>query len=136
MNITVPQGTVQGNLKYRGLGDHSFDDLPAGDLLVKISTKQHARFIVNGVNLRTSVTISVWEAMLGTSVKIDTLNGKTVQMQVPNGTQHGTVLNIPGHGLPRYKHKVHSVGRLLVDILVNIPQNLTQDQVNKIKDMM
>ena len=136
VNVTVPKGTITGNLKYKGLGDHSFEDLPPGDLLVKVTTKSHKDYILEGVDLRRRITISVWEAILGTSVTLQTLNGKTVQIQIPAGTQHGTVLNIPGHGLPRFKHKINSMGRMLVEVLIKIPQNLTEKQLNKIKDLM
>jgi len=135
VNVTIPKGTVTGNLKYRGLGDHSYNDLPPGDLLVKISTRPHPNFVVEGVDVKQSITISVWEAILGTSVRIKTLNSKMVQMAVPPGTQHGTVLNIPGHGLPKHRTD-SSLGRLLVEVLVKIPQNLTTEQLNTIKTIM
>ena len=135
VNVTVPKGTVTGNLKYKGLGDHSDSNLPAGDLLVKVSTKQHPDFVVEGVDVKKSVTISVWEAILGTSVRIRTLNGKMVQMTVPPGTQHGTVLNIPGHGIPKHRTD-NGLGRLLVEVLIKIPQNLTTEQLNMIKTLM
>jgi len=127
VNVTIPKGTVTGNLKYRGLGDHSYNDLPPGDLLVKISTRPHPNFVVEGVDVKQSITISVWEAILGTSVRIKTLNSKMVQMAVPPGTQHGTVP----------KHRTDSsLGRLLVEVLVKIPQNLTTEQLNTIKTIM
>ena len=135
VNVTIPKGTVTGNLKYRGLGDHSYNDLPPCDLLVKISTRPHPNFVVEGVDVKQSITISVWEAILGTSVRIKTLNSKMVQMAVPPGTQHGTVLNIPGHGLPKHRTD-SSLGRLLVEVLVKIPQNLTTEQLNTIKTIM
>ena len=135
VNVTIPKGTITGNLKYRGLGDQSHEDLPPGDLLVKIVTKPHPKYSVDGIDVKCSVTISVWEAILGTSVRMHTLNGKMVQMSVPAGTQHGTVLNIPGHGIP--KHRTENIlGRLLVEILIKIPQNLTVDQLNMIKTIM
>jgi curved DNA-binding protein len=132
VNVTVPKGTVTGNLKYRGLGDHSVADQPPGDLLVKIVTKPHAEYTLDGVDVKRSVTISVWEAILGTTVRIKTLNGKMVQIHIPPGTQHGTVLNVPGHGIP--KHRTNDVlGRMLLEILIKIPQNLTQEQLNSIR---
>lgn len=135
VNVTIPKGTIAGSLKYRGLGDQSFQDQPPGDLLVKITTKPHPEYTVDGVDVKKTVTISVWEAILGTSVRIHTLNGKMVQMTVPPGTQHGTVLNIPGHGIPKHRTE-NTLGRLLVEIAVKIPQNLTTEQLNKIKSIM
>ena len=135
VNVTIPKGTITGSLKYKGLGDQSHEDLPPGDLLVKINTKPHSEYTVDGVDIKRTVTISVWEAILGTSVRIKTLNGKMVQMSVPAGTQHGTVLNIPGHGIPKHRTD-DSLGRLLVEILIKIPQNLTTEQLNMIKALI
>lgn len=133
VNVTIPKGTITGNLKYRGLGDHSHEDQPPGDLLVKVVTKTHPEYFVDGVDVKKAVTISVWEAMLGTSVRVKTLSGKMVQIQIPAGTQHGTVLNVPGHGIPKHRTD-DSLGRLLLEILIKIPQNLTQEQLNIIRN--
>jgi curved DNA-binding protein len=133
VNVTIPKGTVTGNLKYRGLGDHSHSDVSPGDLLVKVVTKTHPDFVVEGTDLKQSITISVWEAMLGTSVRVKTLSAKMVQVQIPAGTQHGTVLNVPGHGIPKHRTD-DSLGRLLLEILIKIPQNLTQEQLNIIRN--
>jgi curved DNA-binding protein len=134
VNITVPKGTTSGNLKYPGLGDHRYPTQTPGNLLVKIHTNLHNDFVLQGHDLRTSITISVWEAILGTSLRIKTISGKMVQIQIPAGTQHGTTFNVPGHGIP--KHKTDSIGRLLVVVGVKIPQTLSPKQQEIIKGMI
>lgn len=134
VNVTVPAGTINGNLRYQGLGDTLYSDQPPGNLLVRTSVLPHVDFSVEGLDVKTTVTISVWEAILGTSVRIKTLSGKTVQVTIKPGTQHGTVFNVPGHGIPKYK--AGTIGRMLVMVAVKIPQNLTTKQLNTIRLMI
>lgn len=134
VNVTVPRGTINGNLRYQGLGDTLYSDQPPGNLLVKTHVRPHADFELQGIDVKTTVTISVWEAILGTSVRMKTLSGKTVQITVKPGTQHGTVFNVPGHGIPKFK--TNAMGRMLVMVAIKIPQNLTTDQLNTIRTMI
>lgn len=133
VNVTIPSGTVQGNLKYKGLGDNYYTGIAPGNLIVKTKLKEHNDFTVDGIDLRTNVTISVWEAILGTSVRLNTLCGKIIQVVIPAGTQSGTVFNIPGHGLPKYMDP-DTIGKLLLNIAIKIPQNLTLQEISVIKE--
>ncbi len=133
VNVTIPAGTIHGNLKYKGLGDNHFSNVAPGNLLVKTSIRRHKDYTIDGIDLRSNVTISVWEAMLGTSVRLSTLCGKNIQVTIPPGTQHGTVFNIPGHGIPKYMNP-DTIGKLLLNVLIKIPQNLTKHEITLIKD--
>jgi molecular chaperone DnaJ len=75
--------------------------------------------------------ISAWDAMLGTSIDITTLDKKNLSITIPPGTQPETVLSCRGEGLPNVRTRQR--GNLLVKIKVSIPKNLSIEQMQKIK---
>lgn len=136
ININIPPGIESGQqIRYEGMGDNSITDIRPGDLLVNVNVIPHARFKREGSNISIEKTVSVWEAILGTSVEITTLSGKSLQIAIPAGTQPDTVLSCRGEGLPNIKTR--NKGNLLIRIKVNIPKNLNESQmsfIKKIKD--
>jgi len=51
---------------------------------------------------------------------------------VPAGTQYGATLRIPKHGI---HNKQGTRGDLLVQVLIKIPENLTEQQLNICKKL-
>lgn len=127
VSISVPAGIEHGQqIRYQGMGDHTIKDAPPGDLIVNILVDAHPRFDRNGDQLIYNHIISVWDAMLGTSLKLQTLDKKTIDITIPAGTQPETVLSCRNEGLPNVRTKRR--GNLLVKISISIPKNLAPSQ--------
>ena len=133
INIVIPAGIEHGQqIRYEGMGDDSIQGIRAGDLIVNVLIKQHARFQRERTSLIMEGVISVWDAILGTQFTIQTLDNKTLSITVPAGTQPDTVLSCRGEGLPSMRNRQR--GNLLVKIKVHVPQNLSQDQRAQIQE--
>jgi curved DNA-binding protein len=133
VNLKIPQGISSGNkVKYSGLGDSIHKNLPAGDLTVTVNCLEHDIFSREGDNLKMHLTISVWDAIIGTVVQINTLENKTINLTIPSATQYGAILKIPKHGM---YNKQGARGDLFVQILVKIPENLSEQQLNICKTL-
>jgi len=127
VNIQVPAGIENGQqIKYTGMGDNSIPNLPAGDLIVNITVQPHRVFERHGNDIVTEAHISVWDAMLGSRVKVSTLDKRDLNINVPPGTQPGTVLSCKEEGIPNIRTKRR--GNLLVIIKIDIPKNLNKKQ--------
>jgi DnaJ-class molecular chaperone len=134
VNIEVPSGIEHGQqIRYQGMGDSSIPSARAGDLLVNVFIKPHSVFRREGDSLIVEKTISVWDAMLGTSLEIVTLDKKTLNITIPAGTQPDTIMSCRSEGIPNIRSKIR--GNLLIKIKVNIPKNLNAQQVNTIKQL-
>jgi curved DNA-binding protein len=134
VTVDVPQGIEHGQqIRYANMGDQSIRQAPAGDLIVTIRVRKHPTYERFGDNIVCEKQINVLELMIGTKTNIKTLDGKNLDINIPAGTQIGTMLSCKGEGLPNINTKKH--GNLLVRILGIIPKNLSQDQLNKIKDI-
>jgi molecular chaperone DnaJ len=97
----------------------------AGDLYVRINKTSDSRFTRAGSDLWREETISVCDAVLGTSLQVPTL-GRIATVRVPPGTQPGSVLPLKGRGLPDFGGK--GKGDLLLRILIKIPEHLSADE--------
>jgi len=117
LNVNLPQGITDGSrIRLKGKGSRG------GDLQIVISVAPHPRFALEGYDLVTSLRISPWEAALGASVPVRTLDG-VVTMKLPGGSQSGKRLRLKGKGLPRRKGA--QAGDLIVRLEVVVPDKLT-----------
>lgn len=136
INISIPPGIEHGQqIKYQGMGDSAIQGIRAGDLIVNIFLINETEFYRDGTNLILERKISVWDAVLGTALDIKTLDNKTLNINIPAGTQPETVLRITGEGLPDMRTRIK--GNLLLRIKVDIPRNLNRTEkslVEKLKN--
>ena len=133
VNLKIPQGVNNGTkIKYSELGDTTHINLPAGDLTVTVNINEHEVFTREGDNLKMHLTIDAFNAIIGKVVQINTIENKTINLNVPAGTQYGTTLKISMHGM---YNKAGTRGDLLVQVLVKIPENLTEQQLNICKKL-
>ena len=133
INISIPAGIEHGQqIKYEGMGDDAIPGIRAGDLIVNVNVMRHNTFRREGNSLIYETSISVWDAILGTTLSVTTLDNKNLTINVPAGTQPGTVLSCKGEGLPVMRSRAR--GNLLIGINIDIPRNLTQEEISKIKE--
>lgn len=134
INIAIPPGIESGQqIRYEGMGDNSISNLRPGDLLVNVMIRPHPVFAREGNNLIMERELSVWDAMLGTAIDINTLDGKTLSINIPAGTQPETMMRITGEGLPHMRTRQR--GNLFLKIKVTIPKNLNQNQIEKVNQL-
>jgi DnaJ-class molecular chaperone len=130
--IRVPAGIESGiTMRYRGLGDDSILNAPRGDLHVKIIVLAHKRFERDRLHLRTKCSINVFDLMLGTEIVIDKLGGGPVVVKIPAGTNPGTILSIPGYGLP--DPQTGRTGNMYLEIKGTIPKIDNYEHLEKVK---
>jgi len=134
INIQIPPGIENGQqIRYEGMGDDSIPGLRPGDLLVNVIVREHHRYKREGTSLVIDQEVNVWDALLGASIEIQTLDHKTLSINLPPGTQPDTVMSCKGEGLPNMRTRQR--GNLLIRVKVTIPKNLNPEQVNMIQQI-
>ena len=94
LNITVPAGTDDGaRMRLKGQGAKG-----RGDIVVVFQVEPDRFFRREGLDVVCIVPINVMQAMLGSKIKVKTLDGKRVMLRIPPGTQHGREVPDPGAG--------------------------------------
>jgi curved DNA-binding protein len=134
INIEIPPGIEHGQqIRYEGMGDNSIQGIRPGDLIVNILVRNHAIFKREGTSIIVEKIVSAWDAMTGTTIDINTLDRKTLNITIPAGTQPETILSCRGEGLPHMRTRQR--GNLMIKIKVEIPKNLNDSQLNLIKQI-
>jgi curved DNA-binding protein len=134
VSINIPAGIDDGiQIRYPGMGDHSVSKLPPGDLIVHVRVRQHSTWRRNGQDIICEKEVSVWDAMLGTTLTVTTLDHKTLTVNIPAGTQPETTLSCKGEGLPH--PNTLKRGNLLIKVKIQIPKTLSQSQTDIIKKL-
>ncbi|KAG0596715.1 hypothetical protein M758_UG279100 [Ceratodon purpureus] len=137
ISLKVPAGVDAGSrLRVRSEGNTGRKGGPPGDLYVFINVKLDPELKRDGNNIYVSVKVSYVDAILGTTVKVPTVDG-TVDLKIPAGTQPGTTLVMAKRGVPLLG-KPNMRGDELVKIQVEIPKKLSPDErrlVEQLADM-
>jgi len=133
VSITIPRGITHHTVvKYSNLGDNMFNNLPRGDLLVRINIIPNSDFIVQGLDLVKSISIDCFDAILGCKQNVYELDGKLFALQVPAGCQPFTKLKIPGEGLYAFQQDVK--GNLYIQVEITMPK-LTAEQIELVRQI-
>jgi curved DNA-binding protein len=131
VDIVIPAGITSGTtIKYPNLGDDMFPVLPKGSLLVQVNVINDTEFEVNGLDIIKTLTITCFEAILGSEQTVIGLDGKQFTIQTPEGCQPDTKLKISGEGLPGFQKDIK--GNFYIRIKITIPKNLSADQIELI----
>ena len=115
------------------MGDDSIKNMPRGDLMVVMSVLDSDGFTRKINDLYTDKTINCFQAVRGHKIQLRTLEDSIISVNVPAGTQHGTLLMVKGKGMPVHK-TLNIRGNLYVKIHILIPQ-LSAADLKKIKDL-
>jgi len=132
VTVDIPKGVEHGQtIRYRGMGEQNIPNIPPGDLNVQIRIRNHNRFQRYGDNILCEVKVDVWDLMLGSKAKVITLDNRSIEINIPSGTQPDTLLSCKGEGLPNINTKIR--GNLQIRIKANIPR-YTEHQKNILRN--
>lgn len=122
IQVKIPPGVTDGTrIRLAGKGGEGMGGGPPGDLYLRVHIEPHPRFTLDDHNLQTEVPIAPWEAALGATVQLKTMDG-TVNLKIPSGSQSGQKLRMRGKGLPK---KGGQRGDLVARLKIVVPKNLT-----------
>jgi len=122
--VRIPAGVHEGQrIRLAGQGGAGYGGAPAGDLYLRVRLARHPDFSVQASDLYFDLDLAPWEAVLGVTVKIPTLDGLT-SLRVPPGTAAGSRLRLRGLGLPR---EGQNRGDLYATVRIQVPPSVSAD---------
>ncbi|PKN09164.1 MAG: molecular chaperone DnaJ [Deltaproteobacteria bacterium HGW-Deltaproteobacteria-8] len=124
LKVNIPPGVKDGQkIRLSGQGSPGAGGGEAGDLYLKIKLAPHPQFKVKDDNVILDLKLAPWEAALGASVRVPTLDG-AVEMKIPPGIGSGAKLRVRGKGLGASGRR----GDQMVRIMIQSPKELTDEE--------
>lgn len=124
--VRIPAGVQDGQrIRVGGKGGAGSGGAAAGDLILTVRYSAHPDFRAEGADLHSDVELAPWEAVLGTTVAVPTLDS-SVTLKIPAGTNNGQQLRVRGRGLP--KGASADKGDLYVTLVVKLPAELSPEE--------
>lgn len=125
LKIDIPSG-IRNNEKIRitSQGKPGKNGGKNGDLFIKVKILDNSNFILKGYDLKKYISISPWEAVLGTKVKLNGIN-EEISVYIPAGTSSGELITIEGKG---YIDRNGSRGNLVLEVQILIPKDCTEKE--------
>ncbi len=134
VSVKIPAGIATGQkLRLAGKGEPGPQGAPAGDLFIRVRVLDEPGWRRDGDDLEKVENITFSQAALGCTIDVTTLDGKTLSVKVPKGTQNGARLRLKGQGLPRFKGSGR--GDLYVKLNVQVPKKLTKRQKELLEEL-
>ncbi len=125
INVEIPAGVEEGaRLRLKNQGPKG-----RGDLIVEIRVAPDRFFRREGLDLIGVVPINLAQALLGSRIKVKTLDDKRVVLRIPAGTQHGQKFRIPSHGIEKNGRR----GDMYVEAHVTLPEKLSAEEQEAVK---
>ena len=140
LQIKVPPGVDEGaRLRLLKEGEAGVAGGPPGDLYVVISVRKHPLFERDGRDLYIEAPVPFACAALGSEIEVPTLEGREM-IDLPEGTQTGSMLSLKGRGLPPLQPRADPArlermrGDIFVRVFVEVPTRLTDRQRDLLQD--
>ena len=135
MSLNIPAGTSHGKrIVITGQGDAGENGGPAGDLVIVIHVENHQYFERDGNDLYCAIPISMSQAAFGCEITVVGLDGKKIDIKVPEGTQNGKLLRVKNEGVPFTNSS--KKGDLYIQVQVEVPTKLNSKQKDLLKQFM
>lgn len=131
--VRLPAGLEHGlRVRIPGCGERVWPNVAPGDLILTFHIAPHGRFGRDNADLHLELPVPVFDALLGTEMEIDTIDGSRLKLTVPSCAKHGMKMRMTGHGMPSMRHQGRR-GDLIVTVVLRMPECLTSEQRDAIR---
>jgi len=135
LKVKITPGIEEGKkLRIKHQGAEGINGGEKGDLYLIIQIDKHPVFERSGNDVYMNLNIDLYTAVLGGKKEITTIDGKKINVTIPKETGNGTILKIHGMGINNPDQSLNR-GNLFIKVLVDIPKNLRDEEVNLFKKL-
>jgi len=126
IKIKINPGIKDGQkLRLKGLGRSRVSGGIKGDLYLNIHILKHPFYEIKDDDLYFNLDIDLFTAVLGGKETIKTLDGKKINITIPEGAESGKILRLKNLGM---MNENGSRGDLFIKIHVTIPKYLSDEE--------
>jgi len=126
LDVEIPAGIHDGQqIRLTGEGHAGLLGARSGDAYVRVHVRSDPRFVREGNDIYSTVSLTMTQAALGATVTVPTLDGEH-ELEFEPGTQPGATVVLRGKGMPVLQGFGHGDHRVLVTVVV--PGHVTDEQ--------
>lgn len=131
LNVKIPPHVKHGSkIRIANEGNKGYNCGRNGDLYLNIKIEQTSNFKYEGLNILCNVPITPFEAVLGATIEIPSLNEKITMKVTPN-THSGQKFRLAGQGLEQNGKK----GDMIVTVNIEVPKNPSEKEIELYKKL-
>ena len=124
-DVNIPAGIKDGEkLRLIGQGKPVKNGGKNGDLLIRIKIAEDKKYKLVGSDIYTSLSITPWEAVLGTKIDIDAID-ESIGVYIPKGSTTGEEIKIKNKG---YRDENGGRGDFVIKINIMISKYKTSEK--------
>lgn len=126
LRFKVPEGAESGTrLRMRGRGEPAPQGQgEPGDLFIELEIEPHPWFERSGSDLIMSLPLGYSDLVLGTTVTLDHIDGKSLVIKVPANSNSGDTIEVKKRGLPRQRS--NGRGDVVVLLKLHVPRKIAK----------
>ena len=133
ITITIPPGLQNGEmLRMSGKGEAVAKGI-AGDLYIKLHVTPHALYHREGGNLVMTLDVKLSDALLGATYSVKGIDGKMMDVRIPEGVQFGDILRMKEKGVPNPGRG--RTGDILIHVHIKTPTKLSSKARKAIEEL-
>ncbi len=133
IKVKIPAGIDNDqSIRLEGHGEAAAHGGASGDLYVRVHVKPWKGFTRSGYDIYTEKEISYPQAVLGDTIKVETLDGE-LKLVVPEGTESGQLIRIKGSGTKHLERNAR--GDHYVKIKIRVPKKLSREVKKKLEEL-
>jgi molecular chaperone DnaJ len=126
LDVEIPAGIHDGQqIRLTGEGHAGVLGARSGDAYVRVHVRTDPRFVREGNDVYSTVSLTMTQAALGATVSVPTLDGEH-ELEFEPGTQPGATVVLRGKGMPVLQGFGHGDHRVLVTVVV--PRHVSEEQ--------
>ncbi|MHB0876012.1 MAG: DnaJ C-terminal domain-containing protein [Anaerolineae bacterium] len=127
LEAAIPRGVKTGSrVRFKGQGGPGSSGAPNGDLYLVVKVRDNPQFERKDDDLYTEVSVDLYDAVLGGSAVVPTLDG-TVRLNIPPETQNGRTFRLKGQGMPKLRTPEER-GDLYAKVRIALPKQLSDKE--------
>jgi curved DNA-binding protein len=135
LRIKINPGTKDGDkLRLKDQGGASRTGHGSGDLFLTIKITKHPFYEIDGDDLYYHLVIDLYTAVLGGKQPVKLINGKTINLNIPKGTDSGSLFRVGKFGLKK-SGVGDERGDLYVRVKVETPKELSKKELSLFEEL-
>jgi len=131
VSVDIRPGVTNSQIiRVKSMGEAGEHKTSGGDLYVRINVLPHPVFHRHGNDLHRSVKVNIIDALLGESISVGALDGRTMDVKIPSNFNLSDTIRVSGEGMIKS-------GDLVLKLEITTPKKLSSKAkklIDKLKD--